>query len=93
MTSVLLLAFLILALNIAGSILIIRAICKYMARQNANAFDYDYLAERTAEEVCKEILIIEGQRAMAYKAATPAAEDQSTGNRVGALELDESPQE
>lgn len=57
-------------------ILIIRAICKYMAKQNAEAFNYDYLAIRIAEETCKRLMIIEGQKA--YRAATPAAEAQGT---------------
>ena len=72
-------------------ILIIRAICKYTAKQNAEAFNYDYLAIRIAEETCKRLMIIEGQKA--YSAATHAAEAQGTGNRVGAPEMDESPQE
>ena len=52
-----------LALVVLISILIIRAICKYMARKNAEAFDYDYLAERIAEETCKRMMIIENSKA------------------------------
>lgn len=47
-----------------------------MAKQNAEAFNYDYLAIKTAEETCKRLMIIEGQKA--YRAATPAAETQGT---------------
>lgn len=72
-------------------IFVIRAICKYMAKQNAEAFNYDYLAIRIAEETCKRLMIIEGQKA--YRAATPAAEAQGTGNRAAAQELNSSPQE
>ena len=85
------LIILVLAIKIAVTILIIRLICQYMAKQNANAFDYDYLAERTAAEVCKRMMIIEGQKA--YRAATLAAEAQGTGNRAAAQELNSSPQE
>ena len=43
---------------------VIRATCKYQARKNAEAFDYDYLAERIAEETCKRLMIIEKQKEM-----------------------------
>lgn len=72
---------------------VIRAICKYQARENARAFDYDYLAERTAEEICKRLMIIERQKKMAYKGATNLAGDQSQGDRDGAPEQNESRQE
>lgn len=49
---------------------VIRATCRYQARQNAKAFDYDYLAERTAAEVCKRMMIIERQKETAHKGAT-----------------------
>ena len=52
----------ILAIEIVIAVLIIRAICKYMAKKNAEAFDYDRLATRTAEEVCKRLMIIEKQK-------------------------------
>lgn len=55
---------------------VIRATCRYQARQNAKAFDYDYLAERTAEEVCKRLVIIEKQKT-AYKGATKNTGDQA----------------
>ena len=72
---------------------VIKAICRYQAKENAKAFDYDYLAIRTAEETCKRLMIIEGQKAMAYKGATSSAEDQSTGNRGQDLQQAESQQE
>lgn len=59
-----------LALKIAITILVIRLICQYMAKENAKAFDYDYLAERTAAEVCKRMMIIERQKETAHKGAT-----------------------
>lgn len=71
------LIILILALKIAITILIIRLICQYMAKQNAKAFDYDYLAERTAAEVCQRMMIIERQKEAAYKGATNLAGDQA----------------
>ena len=37
---------------ITGVVFIIRAICKYQAKKNAEAFNYDYLAKRIAEETC-----------------------------------------
>lgn len=52
----------ILAIEIVVAILIIRAICNYMAKKNAEAFNYDKLATRTAEEVCKRLMIIENQK-------------------------------
>ena len=58
-----LLIILIVALRIAITILIIRLICQYLAKQNAKEFDYDYLAERTAEQIYNKMIIIEGQRA------------------------------
>lgn len=42
---------------------IIRATCRYQAKKNAEAFDYDYLAKRTAEEVCMRLQIIKNQEA------------------------------
>lgn len=89
----LLLPLLILALVILVNILIIRAICDYLAKQNAREFDYDYLAYRTAKEICQRMAIIERQKGTAYKTATPTAEDQSTGNRDRSPEQDESRQE
>lgn len=71
------LIILILALKIAITILVIRLICQYMAKQNAKAFDYDYLAERTAAEVCQRMMIIERQKETAYKGATNLAGDQA----------------
>ena len=44
---------------------IIILICKYLAKQISMKFDYDRLAKRTAEEICKRMLIIEKQRAEA----------------------------
>ncbi len=43
-------------------IFIIRTICKYMAKQNSKSFDYDFMARRTAEEICKRMLLIEKQK-------------------------------
>ena len=48
-----LVSVLLVSLKIIIYILIIRAICKYQAKKNAEAFDYDYLAERVAEEICQ----------------------------------------
>ena len=67
-------------------IFVIRSICKYMAKQNAEAFDYDFMAARTAEEICRRMIIIEKQKAEAYKGATNDTGDQSTGDRTGAPE-------
>lgn len=72
---------------------VIRATCRYQARQNARTFDYDYLAERAAEEVCKRLVILEKQKETAYKAATNNPGDQSKGDRDGAPEQAESRQE
>ena len=41
---------------------IVIIVSKYLAKQISRYFDYDYLAQRTAEEVCKRMLIIEKQR-------------------------------
>ena len=71
------LIILLIALRIAITILIIRLICQYMAKQNAKAFDYDYLAEQTAKEVYKKLMIIERQKETAYKGATDLAGDQA----------------
>lgn len=56
---------------------VIRATCRYQARQNAKAFDYDYLAEKTAAEICKRMMIIERQKETAYKGATENPGDQA----------------
>lgn len=56
-------------------VFIIRAICKYMAKQNAEVFDYDFMAARTAEEICRRMMIIEKQKAEADKSATSTDED------------------
>lgn len=88
------LIFIVIA-GVTGIILYftIRASCRYQARQNAKEFDYDYLAERTAEEVCKRLMLIERQKETAYKGATNNPGDQSQGDRDGAPEQDESRQE
>lgn len=70
---------------------VIRATCRYQARQNAKAFDYDYLAEKTAAEICKRMMIIERQKETAYKGATKNNGDQSQGDRDGDPQLNESP--
>ncbi len=72
---------------------VIRAICRYQARQNAKSFDYDYLAERTAEEICKRLALIERQKETAYKSATNQAGDQSQGDRDEVPEQAETLQE
>ena len=59
---IILLALLIFALVILLNVIIIRAICSYQAKQNAREFDYEYLAERIAEEICKRMLLIEKQK-------------------------------
>lgn len=69
----------ILALVVLIWILIIRAICKYMARKNAEAFDYDYLAERIAEETCKRMMIIENSKAAAAN-SSQTNDQQDTNN-------------
>ena len=44
------------------SYFVIRAICRYQAKENAKYFDYDYLAERTAEEICQRMIVLEKQK-------------------------------
>ena len=55
---------------------VIREICKYAAKKNAEEFDYDYLAERTAAEICKRMIIIEKQRQSAHTDSTGNADKQ-----------------
>ena len=68
----------VLILGVAAIVLyfVIRATCKYQAKQNAEAFDYDYLAERTAAEICKRMIIIEKQRQSAHTDSTGNADQQ-----------------
>ena len=54
-----LIGLILLAIKIVIAIVIIKAICKYMARKNAEEFKYDYLATKVAEETCKRMMIIE----------------------------------
>ena len=56
------LGIMIMAVNVLIGIIIIRAICNYQAKQNAAHFDYDYLAERTAEEICQRMIVLEKQK-------------------------------
>ena len=81
LTAVILLKVIIwlFAIAIIGLILffVIRAICNYQARRNAAEFDYDYLAERTAEEVCKRMVIIEKQKVSAYNGTTKCDTNQT----------------
>ncbi len=72
----------ILIVAVIGTVLffVIRATCNYQARKNADEFDYDYLAERTAEEVCKRLLIIEGQKSVINKVTSDRADDQGDDN-------------
>lgn len=76
---------------IVGLYFVIRAICRYQAKENARAFDYDYLAERTAAEICKRLAIMEKQKT-AYKGANNGAGDQTDGNREGEPEQNGSQQ-
>lgn len=68
----------LLILGITGTVLyfVIREICKYAAKKNAEEFDYDYLAERTAAEICKRMIIIEKQRQSAHTDSTGNADKQ-----------------
>lgn len=71
---------LVLVIVILIWILIVRAICKYMARKNAEAFDYDYLAERIAEETCKRMMIIEQRKSASDINVT--CSNQNQGNSI-----------
>jgi len=63
--SILMWGIISIIITIAIWVGIIVLICKYLAKQISIKFDYDKLAKRTAEEVCKRILIIEKQKAKA----------------------------
>ena len=78
--AVLLIPVIVLAVVILIWVLIIRLICQYMARKNAEAFDYDYLAERIAEETCKRMLLIERQKTQDQKVADGELHDQANQN-------------
>lgn len=56
---------------------VIRAICNYQARRNAEEFDYEYLAERMAEELCKRMALIEKSKASNNNTNASAGEQQS----------------
>lgn len=60
-----LIGLIVIAIPILMWVIIIRAVCNYLARRNAEEFDYDYLAERMAEEICKRGIIIEKHNEMA----------------------------
>ena len=60
--SAFIIGIIILAIEILIAVLIIRAICKYQAKKNAEEFKYDYLAAKIAEETCKRLMIIENNR-------------------------------
>ena len=85
------LGILVLTLIVLINILIIRMICNYQAKKNAEYFDYDYLADRTAAEVYKRLIFIESQKTAA-KNATGTAEDQNLDTRTGGPELNDSRQ-
>lgn len=72
------LPLIVVAIAILINILIIRGVCKYIAKQSTKELNYDYLANRTAEEICKRMMIIEKQKSAACNAAQ---------------ELNDSPQE
>lgn len=50
-------------LYIALSLFIICAICEHMARKNAQAFNYEYLARKIADEIYKKMLLLDKKRA------------------------------
>ena len=81
-------------IGIYGFILyfIIKKACEHIPKKNADEFDYDYLAEKTAAEICRRMAIIENQKATATKSAAGSAADPNQGNRTGAPELDGSRQ-
>ena len=49
--AVILIQILLYAIAFLGIILIIRLICQYQARENAKAFDYEYMAECVANQM------------------------------------------
>ena len=49
-------------IQVAFWVVVVIKASKYLAKQISKYFDYDYLAQRTAEEVCKRMLIIEKQK-------------------------------
>ena len=51
-----LIRLLIFIIEIALFILIVRLICQYQAKENARAFDYEYLAQCIAEEIHSETI-------------------------------------
>ena len=51
-----LIRLLIFIIEIAVFILIVRLICQYQAKENARAFDYEYLAQCIAEEIRSETI-------------------------------------
>ena len=75
---IIIIPLLILVVTILINVFIIRTICDYLAKQNAKAFDYDRLENRTAEEICKRMMIIERQKAC--NAATNSAENGTTAD-------------
>lgn len=52
--TILIVYILILVISGAIKVAIIHAFIKYAARKNADYFDYDYLAEKIAEEIKKQ---------------------------------------
>ena len=64
------------AIPIAIWVLVVRAICKHAAKKNAEAFNYDYLANKIADEIYKRLMIIEKQKSNKEEALM--SEDQIT---------------
>ena len=60
--SAFIIGIIILAIEILIAFFIIKAICKYQAKKNAEEFKYEYLATKIAEETCKRLMIIENNR-------------------------------
>ena len=49
-------------IQVAFWVMVVILISKYLAKQISKYFDYDRLAQRTAEEICKRMLLLEKQK-------------------------------
>lgn len=48
--------------KVAFWVVVVILVSKYLAKQISKYFDYDRLAQRTAEEICKRMLLLEKQK-------------------------------
>lgn len=75
-----LIGLILIAIPILIAFIVFKIKTEYIAKKNAEAFEYDYLAEKIAEEICKKMLIIEKHKSKVTNEPTQSDDTSTTPN-------------